>query len=102
VAAPQTRRHRLSPTTRHPDLAAVPDHQATTILACDHLHVDTLLLTRLDMLFVMESSTWRVHVPGVTANRPSRVAQQARNLLMNLEDRIGQFKFLVRDRRERC
>jgi len=32
------------------------------------------------------------HLPG------ERVAQQARNLLMNLEDRIGQFRWLVRDR----
>jgi hypothetical protein len=58
------RRHRLGTTTRHSDLATVPDHEATTIPACDFLHVDTLLLMRLDMLFVMESSTRRVHVPA--------------------------------------
>jgi putative transposase len=51
------------------------------------------------VLFFIELDTRRVHVAGVTANpNAAWAAQQARNLLLVLEERGRRVRFVVRDR----
>jgi hypothetical protein len=70
------------------------------MLACDFFTVDcAVTLKRVYVFFVMEIGSRYVHLLGVPANPDGPWTPPAgRNLLMDLGERAGQFRFLITDR----
>ncbi|MGI8331341.1 hypothetical protein ACRYCC_15360 [Actinomadura scrupuli] len=61
--------------------------------------VETVLLNRLYVLVFIEHGTRRLHLGGVTAHPTGAWAvQQARNLAMDLGERIDTLRFVIHDR----
>jgi hypothetical protein len=77
--------------------------QAEAILHVGFLHVDTVLLRRIYALIVVEHHSRRVHLAGITAHPSGAcIVQAARNLVIDLGNRVDTVKFLVHDRDSRC
>jgi transposase InsO family protein len=70
-----------------------------SVLACDFFTVDTVWLRRLYVLAFISIGSRRVEYFAVTSKPDTHwLLQQARNLLMELDDRDQQVRFLIHDR----
>ena len=73
--------------------------QAQAILALDFFTADLLNGTKVYVLAVIEHGTRRIRILGATEHPvQSWIVQQARNLLMDLEDAGTRAKFILHDR----
>jgi putative transposase len=70
-----------------------------SILACDFFTVDTVWLQRLYVLVFLSIGSRRIEYLACTSKPDTGwMLQQARNLLMELDDRERQVRFLIHDR----
>jgi putative transposase len=94
-------RHRLPPAPQRDELSwrnFLRQHAATT-LACDFFTVETAWLKRIYVLFFISLERRRIEFVACTPHPTGAwVAQQARNLLMTLDDRERPLRLLIHDR----
>jgi transposase InsO family protein len=95
------RRHGLRPAPRRlgPTWSQFLHAQTQLVLATDFFTVDSVLLRRYYVLFVVEVHSRIVHLLGVTANPDGCWATQvARNFVADLKEHGQRFRLLLRDR----
>jgi putative transposase len=94
-------RHGLPPAPLRDELSwrsFLRQHAATT-LACDFFTAETAWLKRIYVLFFISLECRRIELVACTAKPTGAwVTQQARNLLMTLDDREQPLRFLIHDR----
>jgi putative transposase len=87
-----------APERSHSSWRAFLRAQAASMLACDFLTVETAFLQRIYVLFFISLATRRIEYIAASSNPDGRwVAQQARNLSMQLGDQHS-FRLLIHDR----
>ncbi len=89
----------LGPAPRRggPSWRAFLRSQAASVIACDFLTVETILLRRFYVLFFIAHASRRVWLAGCTGNPTGEwVTQQARNLGLDFSE--NGVRFLIRDR----
>jgi putative transposase len=93
--------HGLPPAPQRDELSwgnFLRQHAATT-LACDFFTVETAWLKRIYVLFFISLDRRRIEFVACTPNPTGAwVTQQARNLLMTLDDGEQPFRLLIHDR----
>jgi putative transposase len=96
---PRPSRSAAGATTRRALLARFLRQHAATTLACDFFTVETAWLKRIYVLFFISLERRRIEFVACTPNPTGAwVAQQARNPVMTLDDRVQPLRFLIHDR----
>ena len=99
LADPQECRHRPGAPQGRPGLGGVPAIAGAGILALDFFTAGLLNGSKVYVLAVIEHGTRRIRILGATGHPVQAwVVQQARNLLMDLDDAGIQVKFVLHDR----
>jgi putative transposase len=94
-------RHGLPPAPQRDELSwrNFLRQQAATTLACDFFTVETAWLKRIYVLFFISLERRRIEFVACTPNPTGAwTAQQARNLLMTIDDRQQPLRLLIHDR----